>query len=124
MPGKYTKNMGNKGEDLACEYLKRQGYKILERNFRSKLGEIDIIAKEKDTLVFVEVKYRNLPDQEHPKAAVDQRKQGRLSKVALTYLKAKSLLEYRARFDVVAISQMGPKAEIELIRNAFEPRLE
>lgn len=108
------------GEDLALSFLRKQGYKILERNFRCPLGELDIVAKEKDTIVFVEIKTRSLRDTCLAKEAVDLRKQRQVSKVALFYLKAKDLLGKKARFDVVAIGKEGPVKEVELIRDAFE----
>jgi putative endonuclease len=77
-------SLGKMGEDLAVVQLRALKYKIIERNFKCALGEIDIIAREKDTLVFVEVKTRRTRDFEGPAAAVNQRKQRQLSRVALT----------------------------------------
>jgi putative endonuclease len=114
------KRLGRKGEDLAETLLKKNGYKILERNFKSPLGEIDIVAKEGKTLVFVEVKARLTALFGPAKWAVTPKKQRKLSMVALDYLKRKSLLEAAARFDVVAIDWIAGKAEMELIRNAFD----
>ena len=83
-------SLGKKGEELAIAQLKALKYKILERNFKCPLGEIDIIARDKNTLVFVEVKTRATRDFGGPAAAVDWRKQRQLSKVALTYLNMKT----------------------------------
>jgi putative endonuclease len=113
-------SLGKKGEDLAIAQLRALRYKIIERNFKCALGEIDIIAREKDTLVFVEVKTRRTGDFGGPAAAVNQRKQRQLSRVALTYLNQKKLAEMPARFDVVAVELIPPAPRIEVIRNAFE----
>jgi len=114
------KELGKKGEEVALRFLKKKGYRIIEKNYVCKLGEMDIIAKEKDTLVFVEVKTRTTTEFGPPQLAVNSSKQRQLSKVALNYLKEKQLEEVRARFDVVAIL-LGQKGEqIELIRDAFE----
>ena len=113
-------SLGKKGEDLAIAQLRVLKYKILERNYKCALGEIDIIAREKDTLVFVEVKTRTTRDFGGPAAAVNERKQRQLSKVALTYLNQKKITEMPARFDVVAVELIPPLPQIEVIRNAFE----
>jgi putative endonuclease len=112
--------LGLRGEDLAFELLKKKGYKILERNYKSPLGEIDIIAREGKTLVFVEVKTRLTSDFGTAKWAVGTRKQKKVSMVALDYLKRHSLLEHPARFDVVAIDLDHRQENIELFRNAFD----
>ena len=112
--------VGRIGEDLAFELLKKEGYKILERNFKSPLGEIDIIAREGKSLAFVEVKTRLTSDFGTAKWAVGPRKQRKLSMVALDYLKRHSLLEQAARFDVVAIDLDHEQERIELFRNAFD----
>ena len=113
-------SLGKKGEDLAIAQLRVLKYKILERTYKCALGEIDIIAREKDTLVFVEVKTRTTRDFGGPAAAVNERKQRQLSKVALTYLNQKKITEMPARFDVVAVELIPPAPQIEVIRNAFE----
>ena len=110
---------GKKSERLAAEFLKRTGYRILETNYRSKLGEIDIIAREKGTLVFVEVKARNTSRFGSPKAAVTPAKQRKISMAALDYLKRSGQTEASARFDVVAIDTASGKIDIEVIKNAF-----
>jgi len=114
------KELGKKGEELALRFLKKRGYQIIERNYACKMGEMDIIAKEKDTLAFVEVKTRTSTTFGPPQLAVNPTKQKQLSKVALYFLKEKGIEEMKARFDVVAIL-LGPKgAEIELIKDAFD----
>ena len=121
-PGTQKKELGKKGEDLALRYLKKNGYRIFERNYACKVGEVDIIAKEKDTLVFIEVKTRTSTVFGPPQLAVNVAKQMQLSKAALYFLKEKGLGDVKARFDVVAIV-LGPKGpEIELIRDAFDVR--
>ena len=111
---------GGSGGALAVWYLKKNGYKILEQNYRTKLGEIDIIAKEKKTLVFVEVKTRKSVRYGNPKWAVTPKKQRNISMVALTYLKATKQSDARARFDVVAITSNQDEPQIEIVKNAFE----
>ncbi len=115
-----TRRYGPKGEDLAAEHLQRQGYRILERNYRTRLGEIDIVARHKDTLVFVEVKTRRSDRFGHPKLAVTPAKQRRISMVALAWLKAHKAFGQSARFDVVAIQLAAGRPIIEVIPNAFE----
>ena len=113
------KLLGRIGEDSASRYLTQQGYRILERNFRITAGEIDLIALDRDTIVFVEVKTRTSDAYGAPELAVDARKQARMTKAALAYLKARKLHQMACRFDVVAITRM-PEERIDLIRNAFE----
>jgi len=116
------KELGKKGEELALRFLKKNGYQIIERNYICKMGEMDIIAREKDTLVFIEVKTRTSTAFGLPQLAVNASKQRQMSKVALNFLKEKKLEEAKARFDVVAIL-LGPQGEeIELIRDAFDLR--
>ncbi len=114
------KELGKKGEEVALRFLKKRGYRIVEKNYVCKMGEMDIIAKEKDTLVFVEVKTRTSTFFGPPQLAVNSRKQRQLSKVALNYLNEKRLKDVKARFDVVAILIGQKGEEIELIRDAFE----
>jgi putative endonuclease len=119
-PRREKKELGKRGEEVALRFLKKKGYRIIEKNYACKMGEMDIIAKEKDTLVFIEVKTRTSALFGPPQLAVNFSKQRQLSKVALNYLKENRLEEAKARFDVVAIL-LGQKEEgIELIRNAFD----
>ncbi len=113
-------SFGKKSESIAAKHLKKNGYKILEQNYRTKLGEIDIIAKDKDTLVFVEVKARSSNRFGNPKWAVTPKKQIKISMVALLYIKSTKQSNVKARFDVVAISSAKDKPSIEIIKNAFE----
>ena len=114
------KELGKQGEEIAIRFLKKKGYRILLRNYVCKMGEMDIIAREKDTLVFVEVKTRTSTEFGPPQLAVNSRKQRQLSKVALNYLNEKRLKDVKARFDVVAILLMQKGEEIELIKDAFD----
>jgi putative endonuclease len=111
---------GKAGELIAARFLRKMGYHILEQNYRTVLGEIDIIARDRDTLVFVEVKARTSGRYGNPKSAVTPRKQRKISMVALHYLKSTSQSRVKARFDVVAIHSAGTAPQIELIKNAFE----
>ena len=112
---------GKKSEAIAASYLKKKhGYKIIEQNFRSKSGEIDIIAKDKGTLAFVEVKARRSDFYGNPKFAITPEKQRKISMVALYYLKLIGNIDVKARFDVVIVKLKNGKNEIELIKNAFE----
>lgn len=111
---------GQGSEALAINFLKKQGYHILEQNYRTSLGEIDIIARDKDTVVFIEVKSRSSSALGNPRHAVTLQKQRKISKTAILYLKQTSQSNVRARFDVVTILMDSGKDNIELIKNAFE----
>jgi len=111
---------GQKSEAMAARYLKKQRYKILEQNYHTKLGEIDIIAKDGETIAFVEVKARKSEHYGNPKWAVTPKKQRKISMVALYYLKTTNQSDAKARFDVVAISSVSDTPQIEIIKNAFE----
>ena len=119
MDGRHIR-LGREGEDLARKLLKKQGYKILEQNYRSKLGEIDLIAKDRETLVFVEVKTRRSEEFGSPKWAVTPAKQRKISMVALSYLKETGQTHQKARFDVVSIREICGKPSLEIIKNAFD----
>lgn len=113
-------NLGKSGEKTAIEYLRDKGYRILEKNYKSKLGELDIVASDKNTICFVEVKTRSTQDKGDPLEAITKTKQLKLSRLALSYLKLKHLLDKPARFDVVSIYDQGAGPEIRLIKNAFD----
>lgn len=119
-----TKARGEKGrygEDLAAQYLTRHGYRIIQQNYRASCGEVDIIAKDKDVLAFVEVKTRTGLDFGSPAEAVTHRKRQQISKAALVYLGEQRLLQAPARFDVIAVLLVkGAEPRIELIKNAFD----
>ena len=113
---------GALGEKLARKFLRRRGYKILYRNFRGRRGgEIDIVCRDRDTLVFVEVKTRTREDFGRPFAAVDQQKRFRISRGALAWLRLLDNPDILFRFDVVEVLiNEETKPRIELIRNAFQ----
>jgi putative endonuclease len=116
------KTLGQLGEQAAERYLKRLGYIIVARSQRGDLGELDLIAVDGRTIVFVEVKTRRGDEAGHPAEAVDEEKQRRITRLALAYLKRHDLLEYPARFDVVAVTwPFGAKRpSIQHIKGAFE----
>lgn len=113
-------DLGKLGEELALEKIKRLGYKGIVRNYRCPLGEVDIVARDGDCLVFVEIKARKRKSLGYAKEAVNARKKRQLSKVALCYMKANGCCEVKARFDVVAIHFGKEVTEVEVIKNAFE----
>jgi putative endonuclease len=119
MPNR-RQQFGKKSERLAVEYLKLSGYRILETNYRSTMGEIDIIASEKGTIVFVEVKARRSSRFGNPKSAVTPAKQRKISMAALDYLKQAGKTGVSARFDVVAIGTAAGETTIEVVKNAFD----
>jgi putative endonuclease len=119
-PADHRSRTGAFGESVAVKVLKKDGYKILEQNHRSRLGEIDIIALEGGTLAFVEVKTRRTDQFGDPKQAVTPKKQRKISMVALEYLKKTGQTDKKARFDVVAIRLSHGQPDVEIIRNAFE----
>lgn len=112
--------LGKSGEDTALNFLKENGYKILAKNYKTKLGEVDIIAYDKDTLCFIEVKTRGSLRFGSPQEAVSHFKQRQISKVALQFLKRNNLLNKKARFDVVSVIYAEDKPAFDLIKNAFE----
>ena len=111
---------GKEGEKIAAAYLKKNGYRIIEINFRCPIGEIDIVAKEKDDLVFVEVKTRKSIELGYPEQAVGIRKQKKMSQLALWYLQKRKIADTNARFDVVAVTLIPENNEVKLIKNAFD----
>ena len=115
-----NRGKGTKGEDIAAACLRKEGYRIVERNYRCRYGEIDIIAMDKKDVVFVEVKGRESDTFGSPEEAIGPAKQKKISKVALHYLQEKGLADHNARFDVVAIRFMPQGNRVQLIRNAFD----
>ena len=112
---------GARGEKLACRFLRRSGYKILYRNFKGRSGgEIDVVCRDQDTLVFVEVKTRASEDFGRPVAAVDRQKQKRISRGGLNWLRMLDNPDILFRFDVVeVIIAENASPRFELIKNAF-----
>ncbi|MBS3948057.1 MAG: YraN family protein [Dethiobacter sp.] len=111
------KSLGRRGEDLTASYLHGSGYEILARNWRCAQGEIDIVAYEGETLVFIEVKARRSERYGTPAEAVDRLKQERLRTLALSYISATGRTAPAYRFDVAAVDLQNN--EIQLIKNAF-----
>ena len=118
-PSDARRQLGDHGEDLAAAALKQQGYKILERNYVTPLGEIDLIARQGRTVVVVEVKTRKTTRFGSPQESVSLTKQGRLRRLADYYLKDRRLTGNPVRFDVVAITLAGDEPQVEIIQNAF-----
>ncbi len=116
------RSLGQRGERAAERYLRKLGYKIVARRERGRLGELDLVAVDGRTLVFVEVKTRASHDAGHPAEAVGPEKQQRLTRLALAYLKRHGLLEHAARFDVLAVTWPSDarKPTIDHTQTAFE----
>lgn len=111
---------GRHGESTAAEFLARSGLKILQRNFRCAMGEIDIIAREGRTTVFVEVRSRRAGALCRPEETITATKRKRITRAALWYLQQNRLIDSPARFDVVAITWGNAQPQIDWIVNAFE----
>lgn len=118
-----TRAFGNKSEQEAARYLEKRGYRIIDRNVRFRRGEIDLVAYDGDVLVFVEIKARRGVAYGGTRWAVDERKQRRLSRLAMQYLSKRSGSAGACRFDLVLIegSSAGPMT-VELIQNAFDAK--
>ncbi len=114
------KAFGHKGESAAFSFLETHGFKILETNFRTRAAEIDIIAKDRETLCFIEVKTRRSLNKGLPRESVTPSKQKKIILGATFYLKKNRLLESRIRFDVIEILEKEGRFDIRLIKNAFQ----
>ena len=115
-----TKTLGKKGEDIAAAFLEKKGYNILFRNYKCSFGEIDIIAKHKKILSFIEVKTRSTKKYGLPQEAVTSVKQTKISRVALEFVQRYKMDNRAARFDVVSVQYLNDGYEVDLIENAFE----
>ena len=113
------KELGKQGEALAAAYLERIGYRIVARNYRLRLGELDLIAEENGSVVFIEVKTRRDGAAVGPFEAVTRAKRRQMAKVAMEYLVRHGQSERAARFDVVAVTLLGNEPRIELMQTAF-----
>lgn len=112
---------GKKGEDIAVSYLKKQGYKIIERNYKTKLGEIDIIASDKGVVAFIEVRSNNSGKFGSPLETINRDKELKITRPALMYIKRHKLEDSPCRFDIVSVKAVDSVCpEIELIRDAFD----
>jgi putative endonuclease len=115
-----TLSTGIQGEEIACDYLAKKGYTIIDRNWRSGHTEIDIIARDGATLVFCEVKTSLSPRFGSATGWVTQRKTGRVARTALAYIATKRIVNCPFRFDVVAIDVRDGKVAINHMVNAFD----
>ena len=115
----HKRSKGKYGEEEAVRWLLAQGYKIVERNVVNKCGEIDVVAREGETLCFVEIKSRSTDAFGPAIAAVDARKQRRISRAAALYIAFKRLHNAPCRFDVLGLDWEGGGWRYTLIRNAF-----
>jgi putative endonuclease len=112
--------LGKKGEELAQRFLKENGFNIVDRNFRCRYGEIDLIARKDRSFHFVEVKYRRTLEYGLPQESVNRRKQEKIHNVALFWLKKRHLpLDTEIHFDVLGIKQGEKGLEYEYIEDAF-----
>ena len=112
--------LGKTGEDLACRELERRGYAILARRYRRRGGEIDIIARDAATLVFIEVKTRDGDAFGSGAAAVTPLKQHRMTQIAIDYMMRNRLTGVSCRFDVVSIRVDAGRPSVEVVQNAFD----
>ncbi|HGJ64241.1 TPA: YraN family protein [bacterium] len=116
------KQVGDKGEDIASDFLTKKGYEVIQRNYRCRFGEIDIIAEHDGTIIFVEVKTRHTASFGMPQEAITASKIRKISKTAVLYVQERALIDHACRFDVIAITY--PKYSLEPnilhIENAFE----
>jgi len=115
-------DLGKRGEDLAARYLQRLGYRIIARRERVLRGDLDIIALDDRTVVFVEVRTRTDTLHGHPSETIDSRKQRRIATLANAYIRRHRLEDCRVRIDVVTVTLAGPdgQPEVEHFQNAFE----
>jgi putative endonuclease len=113
-------DLGKLGEALAIKKVRSLGYKVIAANYRCPMGELDLVARDGDCLVFIEIKTRRRGAIDSAKAAVDARKQRQVSKAALAYMKSNGCCDVKSRFDVVAVSLGQGPPRIEVIKNAFE----
>ncbi len=115
---------GALGEEEARRLLKKHGYRILDRNFRARFGEIDIVAMDKGVIVFVEVRTRKAGSVfGRPGESIDMRKRTRITLAAEEYLASRGMAEHPARFDVVSVEIEGGALKSELIKDAFDAGL-
>lgn len=113
---------GKRGEALAYSFLRREGYKILEKNYKTRLGEIDIIGEDEGSVVFIEIRSANTERFGSLEHTINKKKQDRITKTALSYIKRYGLEDKDCRFDVVCIESVDSVSpRINLIRDAFEP---
>ena len=115
-----SKALGDRGEAYAANYLRQNGYRILTCNYRTKIGEIDLIAEDQDTLVFIEVKTRSSLRYGMPAEAVNYKKKQKIIQTAYWYLCAQHRENAICRFDVLEVYAVGDRWNVHQIKNAFE----
>ena len=120
MPNDPRQSLGKRGEDLACAELERRGYAVLARRYRTRFGEIDIIARDDGVTVFVEVKTRTGDEFGSGAEAVTAWKQRRITQMAVDYLSRHGLHDTPCRFDVVIVDLAGETARVEVYAHAFD----
>lgn len=118
-PGSLKTRLGSEGEQIALATLKKKGYKIIERNFKCGLGEIDLIAYKKGRLNFIEVKTRSRQDFGRPEESVSRTKQKRIARIARYYLKQKRIINTPCTFSVISILFKDNKPQVDILENAF-----
>lgn len=114
------KKFGREGEETAEKFLKEQGFKILERNYRCRLGEIDLIVSKKEELFFIEVKSRHSFEDVSPEELISYAKQRHISRVAQHYVSRKKLWNQVGRFGLVVVDYSAPAVRCELMADIFE----
>ncbi|MCM8822063.1 MAG: YraN family protein [Candidatus Omnitrophica bacterium] len=110
-----AREKGSEGEEIAVRFLKANGYRILDRNYRTKYGEIDIVAQKKKVIVFVEVKTRLSNEFGSPAEAVDERKLSRIASVANQYIQKERLDDFSFRFEIVSVTKQNNSWHCEII---------
>lgn len=121
MEKKTTRAIGKEIEDRVCNYLEKRGMKLIETNYQSHRGEIDLIMKDGEFIVFVEVRYRKRRDYGEAVATISRNKQQRIIRTAICYLQKENLFDKApCRFDVVAVQSVENKLNIEWIKSAFD----
>ena len=115
-----TKEKGQEGERLAARFLEKQGFRILERNYRNRLGELDIVAEDGGVIVFVEVRTLKASAGHSPEETIQWKKQQRISRTALSYIQHRRLEDRPARFDVVSVTLAGSRSTLRHITDAFD----
>lgn len=117
---KQNQTIGKAGEKAGAEFLAEKGYRILDRNVKTPLGELDLVAEDRGALVFIEIKTRRSSRFGTPEEAVSLSKQRRLARLALWYSARRLKNDQPIRFDVLAVDLLGEKPSFRLIQNAFE----
>ena len=120
MKKRSTKEKGQEGERLAARFLKEQGFRILDRNYRNRIGEIDIVAEDRGVLVFVEVRTLEASAGHSPEETIQWKKQQCISRTAQAYIQYKRLEDRPARFDVVSVVLDGTRSTLRHTPDAFE----